>query len=61
MEVIYILIAFSVSIALFFLGAFIWAVKNGQYDDNFTPALRILNEEKQQEYSSSNQLQENQQ
>lgn len=61
MEVIYILIGFSVLIALFFLASFMWAVKNGQYDDNYTPAMRILNDEKQTTYSSSQQLQENQQ
>lgn len=29
-------------IALLFLGAFIWANKNGQHDDTYTPAIRIL-------------------
>jgi len=28
--------------ALIFLGAFIWAVKNGQFDDSKTPSIRIL-------------------
>lgn len=28
--------------ALIFLGAFIWAVKTGQFNDNKTPSIRIL-------------------
>jgi len=39
---IIVLIGFSLAVALFFLGAFIWAVKSGQYDDRYTPSLRIL-------------------
>jgi cbb3-type cytochrome oxidase maturation protein len=32
----------SLFAALIFLGAFIWAVKNGQFDDSKTPSIRIL-------------------
>ncbi len=42
MEVLFMLIGFSVLLALVFLVYFIWAVKTGQYDDNYTPAVRIL-------------------
>jgi cbb3-type cytochrome oxidase maturation protein len=42
MEVILILITFSLMLALAFLGAFLWAVKTDQYEDTYTPALRIL-------------------
>ncbi len=42
MSVIFILIIAGLIIALGFLIAFIWAVKSGQYDDNETPAMRIL-------------------
>lgn len=28
--------------ALLFLLAFVWSVKEGQYDDDYTPAVRIL-------------------
>ncbi len=45
MSVIYILIAFSLVVALVFLGAFIWSIKNGQYEDDYTPSVRILFEE----------------
>ena len=42
MSVIIILILFSLLVALLFLAAFIWAVKSGQYDDRYTPSVRIL-------------------
>jgi cbb3-type cytochrome oxidase maturation protein len=42
MSVIYILITISIIVALFFLYAFIKAVKSGQYDDDYTPSVRIL-------------------
>lgn len=38
----YLLIAFSLIIASGFLGAFIWAVRNGQFDDRDTPSMRML-------------------
>jgi cbb3-type cytochrome oxidase maturation protein len=46
MSAIFILIAFSLIVALGFLIAFIWAVKNGQYEDDYSPSRRILFEEK---------------
>jgi cbb3-type cytochrome oxidase maturation protein len=42
MEVIFILIGFSLLIALGFLVSFIWATKTGQYDDSYTPSIRML-------------------
>ena len=42
MSVIIILLIVSLSIASLFLLAFIWNVKNGQYDDAVSPAMRIL-------------------
>ncbi len=50
MEVIVFLILASLIIAVGFLIAFIWAVKTGQYDDDYTPSVRILfDDEKVQE------------
>jgi cbb3-type cytochrome oxidase maturation protein len=46
MSVIVILILASLGLALTFLAGFIWAVKSGQFEDTFTPSIRILNEEK---------------
>jgi len=42
MGVIYILITISIIVAIFFLYAFIRAVKKGQYDDDYTPSVRML-------------------
>lgn len=42
MSVIYILITVSIIIAIVFLISFILAVKNGQYDDDYTPSVRML-------------------
>ena len=46
MEVIYILLAISITVALLFFLAFIYAVRSGQYDDTYSPAVRILFEER---------------
>jgi cbb3-type cytochrome oxidase maturation protein len=42
MNIFYLLIGVSLFAALIFLGAFIWAVKTGQFSDNKTPSIRIL-------------------
>lgn len=59
MEVLFILIGFSLMVALFFLGCFFWAVKSGQYEDRYTPSVRILFEDRQpQTKLSANKLEE---
>lgn len=45
MTVIYVLIALSLTAAIGFLIAFLWAVRSGQYDDTHTPGMRVLFEE----------------
>jgi cbb3-type cytochrome oxidase maturation protein len=42
MSVIVLLLIASLSVALVFLGAFLWSVKNRQFDDDFSPPRRIL-------------------
>ena len=42
MSVIYILLAISIAVAIVFFVAFIVAVKRGQYDDSYTPSVRML-------------------
>lgn len=42
MSVIYLLITVSIVVAALFLLAFIKAVKSGQYDDEYTPSVRML-------------------
>ncbi len=46
MSVIFVLIGFSLIVALGFLFAFIWSIKDGQYEDDYTPSVRILFENK---------------
>lgn len=45
MSVIYILLAISITVAVLFFIAFIVSVKNGQYDDSYTPSVRMLFED----------------
>lgn len=42
MYAVVVLIGASLLVALGFLIAYLWAVKNGQYDDKYTPSVRIL-------------------
>ncbi|MCB0726962.1 MAG: cbb3-type cytochrome oxidase assembly protein CcoS [Ignavibacteriae bacterium] len=42
MSVIILLITVSMIVAGSFLIAFIWSVKTGQYEDKYTPSVRIL-------------------
>lgn len=49
MSVLILLISISLIVALGFLGSFIWSVKNGQYDDDYTPSVRMLFDDKEQE------------
>lgn len=42
MEIIFILIGISLVLAIIFLVWFVWAVKSGQYEDDYTPSVRML-------------------
>lgn len=42
MEIILFLIIISLIVAVGFLFAFFWAVRNGQYEDDYTPSMRLL-------------------
>ena len=55
MSVIYILILVSLTVALLFLGAFFWAVRSGQYEDDYGPSVRMLfdDEVKKQKHTSA--------
>lgn len=45
MNVIYLLLTISIVVALIFFVAFIISVRNGQYDDSYTPSVRMLFED----------------
>ena len=42
MSVIFLLIIFSLLLAIGFLIAFFWSVRTGQFEDDYTPSVRIL-------------------
>jgi cbb3-type cytochrome oxidase maturation protein len=42
MSVVVLLIVAGGLVAVGFLGAFVWAVRSGQFDDTCTPAVRVL-------------------
>jgi cbb3-type cytochrome oxidase maturation protein len=42
MTIIILLIGISLTIAVIFLAVFFWNMKNGQYDDTYTPSVRML-------------------
>jgi cbb3-type cytochrome oxidase maturation protein len=42
MSIILFLAIAAITVAGGFLGAFIWATKDGQYDDTYTPSVRML-------------------
>jgi len=52
MHVIVILIGFSLLVAVGFLIAFLWAVRSGQYDDDVSPGMRMLFDDKKPESSN---------
>lgn len=45
MNIIFLLIGVSLVVAILFLGAFLWNVKSGQYEDDYTPSVRMLFED----------------
>ena len=56
MSVLFVLIGVSMLVAGGFLFGFLWAVKKGQYDDSYSPSVRILfddKEEKSEEITES--------
>lgn len=59
MSALIILISASLFVALIFLFAFIWAAKKGQFDDDYTPSVRILFEDSQQPIANSQKFESN--
>ena len=49
MNIMFLLIGVSLLAAMVFLFLFIWAVKRGQYDDTYTPSVRILFDDEPEE------------
>lgn len=55
MEVIILLVILAIAVAGSFLVAFFWATKDGQFDDTFSPAVRILMDNEPTEKAKKNQ------
>nr|WP_294861976.1 cbb3-type cytochrome oxidase assembly protein CcoS [uncultured Fluviicola sp.] len=55
MGMIYIMLIVSLCLAVFFLVIFLWATKTGQYDDDYSPSVRILYEDE----STTNETNQN--
>ena len=53
MEIIFVLIALSILLAVFFLFSFIWATKSGQYEDVYGPAVRMLFDDEDEQPSGT--------
>ncbi|MCB0617365.1 MAG: cbb3-type cytochrome oxidase assembly protein CcoS [Saprospiraceae bacterium] len=53
MKIIFLLIGISLIVAIGFLLAFFWAVRSGQYDDDYTPSVRMLFDDKQTKKQNS--------
>lgn len=42
MKIMFFLILLSLLVAVGFLIAFVWATRSGQFDDDYTPSVRML-------------------
>lgn len=54
MSVLIILILVSLTVAIGFLAAFIWSVRSGQYEDDYTPSVRMLFDDTKPSENKSN-------
>lgn len=53
MSALFVLIGISILVAGSFLAAFLWSVKSGQYDDDYTPSIRMLFDDTKKTTTSS--------
>ncbi|MCF6242282.1 MAG: cbb3-type cytochrome oxidase assembly protein CcoS [Bacteroidales bacterium] len=55
MSIIFVLIGLSLFVAIIFLAVFFWNVKSGQYDDDYTPSVRMLFDEPKEKIESKSE------
>jgi cbb3-type cytochrome oxidase maturation protein len=53
LSALFVLIAISILVAGGFLAAFLWSVRNGQFDDDYTPSVRMLFDDKAKKKTST--------
>jgi len=58
MDILFLLILISLVVAVGFLAAFMWAVRDGQYEDEYTPSVRILLDNKEADELAGSQAQQ---
>jgi cbb3-type cytochrome oxidase maturation protein len=54
LSALFVLIGISILVAGGFLIAFLWSVKNGQFDDDYTPSVRMLFDDKMKTSTPTN-------
>jgi len=54
MSALYVLIGISLLVAIGFLCAFLWAMRKGQYEDDYTPSVRMLFEDELTDNTQTN-------
>ena len=59
MSVLILLILASLIVASGFLGAFIWSVRAGQYEDDYTPSIRMLLDDETNSNTTNDKLNRN--
>lgn len=59
MSAMFIMIGASLVLAIGFLVAFIWSVKSKQYEDDYTPSVRMLFDPKPSSESNADQSKQN--
>lgn len=59
MSVIFVLLAISLAVATVFFIAFVLSVRNGQYDDAYTPSVRMLFEDELVEEKTAEEKRKN--
>ncbi|MBI2487486.1 MAG: cbb3-type cytochrome oxidase assembly protein CcoS [Deltaproteobacteria bacterium] len=58
MNIIFLTLGISITLALIFLIAFLWATRRGQYDDLTTPSQRMLIDDFETKRNDSNKKEE---
>lgn len=58
MEILYLMIICSVSLAVIFLIVFIISAKNGQFEDDESPAVRILLDDERKKTATNDNKEE---
>jgi cbb3-type cytochrome oxidase maturation protein len=59
LSALFILIGISILVAGGFLTAFLWSVKTGQYDDDYTPSVRMLFDDTKENPSTTTRTNQN--